>query len=73
MSMTEYEGKTPVTIGDTVLRYDDISDRWHDAIVTDVLAAQFTVEWRRPTGHGTNPMSFDFLFYADKGRSWKLN
>ncbi len=71
----EYEGNTPVKTGDKVLRYDWITDRWHDAVVTDALATQFTVTWTRPTGHNDpdTPYSFDFLFYQDKGTTWKLN
>lgn len=70
----EYEGVTPVKQGDVVLRWDWIKELWHEATVVDALASQFTVTWTRPTSHNNDPIpySFDFLFYTDKGTSWKL-
>ncbi len=70
----EYEGNTPVKTGDKVMRYDWIIDRWHDAVVVDALATQFTVTWDRITGGDRpNVYAFDYLVYTDKGTSWKLN
>ncbi len=64
--------KTEPVEGDTVLRYDDLLNRWHDAVVIDALASQFTVEYERKTGGDRDPgMGFDFLFYTDEGQSWK--
>ncbi len=66
------ETTTPVSSGDKVLWYDDILNRWQDAVVIDALASQFTIEYERTTGGDRDSvLGFDFLFYADKGVSWK--
>ena len=70
----EYEGTTPVSTGDTVLRYDWIKKLWHECTVVDALASQMTVEWEQSVGGDRPPPTgFDFMFYKDKGVSWKLN
>ena len=70
----DYEGTTPVSTGDTVLRYDWIKKLWHECTVVDALASQMTVEWERAvSGDRESPLCFDFLIYTDKGTTWKLN
>ena len=71
MTDHEYQGTTPVKVGDK-LQVLDFSNQWHEATVTSVLAAQCMVEYEYPTTH--EPVKrIGFYLYSDKDRTWKAN
>jgi hypothetical protein len=61
-SSYRYTGRTPVKTGDSVNVLDEDGDVLYKARVIDALATQFTV---------TRNSVVTYLFYHDKGLTWK--